>query len=154
MYGEGKVSWWVYILWRVISRHDVSFRMPKIVCHIHPALGIIRFGSNCSLWWSSVLQPATNRACTETHPRRLLIQFSPLDWTLRILFARFPHPETFPNLVVVQSTACRNFSSSSRQPLQTKMAPRSNLRIGLNKGYPTTSIPKTVKPSHKKGIKT
>jgi large subunit ribosomal protein L36e len=31
---------------------------------------------------------------------------------------------------------------------------RTNLRTGLNKGFPTTVIPKTVKPSHKKGIKT
>lgn len=38
---------------------------------------------------------------------------------------------------------------------RTKMAPtRSNLRVGLNKGFPTTPIPKAVKPSHKKGIKT
>ncbi|WOO76732.1 60S ribosomal protein L36 [Vanrija pseudolonga] len=31
---------------------------------------------------------------------------------------------------------------------------RSNLRYGLNKGHPTTVIPKTVKPSNKKGVKT
>ncbi|KAG1866548.1 ribosomal protein L36e [Suillus subalutaceus] len=29
---------------------------------------------------------------------------------------------------------------------------RSNLRQGLNKGYPTTAIPKTSRPSHRKGI--
>ncbi|KAJ8587426.1 ribosomal protein L36e [Rhizopogon salebrosus TDB-379] len=29
---------------------------------------------------------------------------------------------------------------------------RSNLRYGLNKGYPTTPIPKTTRPSHRKGI--
>ncbi|KAG2042361.1 ribosomal protein L36e [Suillus cothurnatus] len=29
---------------------------------------------------------------------------------------------------------------------------RSNLRQGLNKGYPTTAIPKTTRPSHRKGI--
>ncbi|KAK4684191.1 large subunit ribosomal protein L36e, partial [Tremellales sp. Uapishka_1] len=33
-------------------------------------------------------------------------------------------------------------------------APRSNLRFGRNKGRPTTVIPRAVKPSHKKGIKT
>ncbi|TIA84546.1 hypothetical protein E3P92_03462 [Wallemia ichthyophaga] len=26
-----------------------------------------------------------------------------------------------------------------------------NLRVGLNKGYPTTQLPKRVKPSHRKG---
>jgi large subunit ribosomal protein L36e len=31
---------------------------------------------------------------------------------------------------------------------------RTNLRTGLNKGYPTTTIAKVVKPSNKKGIKT
>lgn len=31
---------------------------------------------------------------------------------------------------------------------------RTNVAVGLNKGFPTTSIPKAVKPSHKKGIKT
>ncbi|KAK8854639.1 hypothetical protein IAR55_003378 [Kwoniella newhampshirensis] len=31
---------------------------------------------------------------------------------------------------------------------------RSNLRYGMNKGRPTSVIPKTIKPSHKKGIKT
>lgn len=30
---------------------------------------------------------------------------------------------------------------------------RSNLRFGANKGRPTTVIPKTVKPSHKKGTR-
>ncbi|KAI0375589.1 ribosomal protein L36e [Pilatotrama ljubarskyi] len=29
---------------------------------------------------------------------------------------------------------------------------RSNLRTGLNKGHPTTPIPKTVRPSHRKGV--
>ncbi|KAI0702883.1 ribosomal protein L36e [Cytidiella melzeri] len=29
---------------------------------------------------------------------------------------------------------------------------RSNLRVGLNKGHPTTAIEKTTKPSHRKGI--
>ncbi|KAG2156127.1 ribosomal protein L36e [Suillus clintonianus] len=29
---------------------------------------------------------------------------------------------------------------------------RSNIRQGLNKGYPTTAIPKTTRPSHRKGI--
>ncbi|KAG1755625.1 ribosomal protein L36e [Suillus lakei] len=29
---------------------------------------------------------------------------------------------------------------------------RSNMRQGLNKGYPTTAIPKTTRPSHRKGI--
>ncbi|KAH9943481.1 ribosomal protein L36e [Epithele typhae] len=29
---------------------------------------------------------------------------------------------------------------------------RSNLRVGLNKGHPTTAIPKTVRPSQRKGI--
>ncbi|KAF8138396.1 ribosomal protein L36e [Boletus edulis] len=29
---------------------------------------------------------------------------------------------------------------------------RSNLRYGLNKGHPTTGIPKTPRPSHRKGI--
>ncbi|KAI0921035.1 hypothetical protein AcW1_004852 [Taiwanofungus camphoratus] len=29
---------------------------------------------------------------------------------------------------------------------------RSNLRRGLNKGHPTTPIPKTVRPSQRKGI--
>ncbi|CAL1700794.1 unnamed protein product [Somion occarium] len=29
---------------------------------------------------------------------------------------------------------------------------RSNLRHGLNKGHPTTPIPKTVRPSQRKGI--
>ncbi|KAF9075719.1 ribosomal protein L36e [Rhodocollybia butyracea] len=29
---------------------------------------------------------------------------------------------------------------------------RSNLSIGLNKGHPTTAIPKTVRPSQRKGI--
>lgn len=29
-----------------------------------------------------------------------------------------------------------------------------DLRYGQNKGRPTTVIPKTVRPSHKKGIKT
>ncbi|KAI0353615.1 ribosomal protein L36e [Trametes cingulata] len=29
---------------------------------------------------------------------------------------------------------------------------RSNLRAGLNKGHPTTPIPKTVRPSNRKGI--
>ncbi|PSR75004.1 hypothetical protein PHLCEN_2v9418 [Hermanssonia centrifuga] len=29
---------------------------------------------------------------------------------------------------------------------------RSNLRVGLNKGHPTTPIEKAVKPSHRKGI--
>ncbi|ORX38328.1 putative structural constituent of ribosome [Kockovaella imperatae] len=40
--------------------------------------------------------------------------------------------------------------------VEMKSAPkeRSNLRYGLNKGHPTTVIPKTVKPSHKKGKKT
>ncbi|KAF8579314.1 60S ribosomal protein L36 [Ramaria rubella] len=28
---------------------------------------------------------------------------------------------------------------------------RSNLRVGLNKGHPTTALPKTAKPSHRKG---
>ncbi|GFZ50807.1 60S ribosomal protein L36 [Saitozyma sp. JCM 24511] len=32
--------------------------------------------------------------------------------------------------------------------------PRSNLRFGMNRGRPSTVIPKTVKPSHKKGKKT
>jgi large subunit ribosomal protein L36e len=27
-----------------------------------------------------------------------------------------------------------------------------DLRYGLNKGYPTTPIPKTTRPSHRKGI--
>ncbi|EIW68464.1 hypothetical protein TREMEDRAFT_44795 [Tremella mesenterica DSM 1558] len=31
--------------------------------------------------------------------------------------------------------------------------PRSNLRVGANKGRPTTVIPKAEKPSHKKGVK-
>ncbi|KAI0773457.1 ribosomal protein L36e [Irpex lacteus] len=29
---------------------------------------------------------------------------------------------------------------------------RSNLRVGLNKGHPTTPIEKQVKPSHRKGV--
>ncbi|KAI0091992.1 ribosomal protein L36e [Irpex rosettiformis] len=29
---------------------------------------------------------------------------------------------------------------------------RSNLRVGLNKGHPTTPIEKKVKPSHRKGV--
>ncbi|KAG2757334.1 ribosomal protein L36e [Suillus brevipes Sb2] len=29
---------------------------------------------------------------------------------------------------------------------------RTNMRQGLNKGYPTTAIPKTTRPSHRKGI--
>ncbi|KAK7695902.1 hypothetical protein QCA50_000541 [Cerrena zonata] len=29
---------------------------------------------------------------------------------------------------------------------------RSNLRVGLNKGFPTTPIPKTVRPSQRKGV--
>jgi len=29
---------------------------------------------------------------------------------------------------------------------------RSDTRRGLNKGHPTTSIPKSVKPSHRKGV--
>ncbi|KAJ4001107.1 60S ribosomal protein L36 [Lentinula boryana] len=29
---------------------------------------------------------------------------------------------------------------------------RSNLRVGLNKGHPTTPIPKTVRPSQRRGI--
>ncbi|KGB76267.1 50S small subunit ribosomal protein L36e [Cryptococcus deuterogattii 99/473] len=33
-------------------------------------------------------------------------------------------------------------------------AQRSNLRYGMNKGRPTTVIPKTVRPSNKKGVKT
>ncbi len=31
---------------------------------------------------------------------------------------------------------------------------RTDLRYGMNRGRPTTVIPKTVKPSHKKGVKT
>ncbi|EMD39939.1 hypothetical protein CERSUDRAFT_112182 [Gelatoporia subvermispora B] len=31
---------------------------------------------------------------------------------------------------------------------------RSNLSSGLNKGHPTTPIPKAAKPSYRKGIKT
>ncbi|KAK1927296.1 ribosomal protein L36e [Papiliotrema laurentii] len=34
------------------------------------------------------------------------------------------------------------------------VAARSNLRSGLNRGHPTTVIPRAVKPSHKKGVKT
>ncbi|BEJ14026.1 hypothetical protein CspHIS471_0312000 [Cutaneotrichosporon sp. HIS471] len=51
---------------------------------------------------------------------------------------------------------CAHRRPRSPQPSKIdEMAPtRSNLRIGLNKGYPTTVIPKAVKPSHKKGIKT
>ncbi|EJD01111.1 ribosomal protein L36e [Fomitiporia mediterranea MF3/22] len=30
---------------------------------------------------------------------------------------------------------------------------RNNTRRGLNKGHPTTAIPKSVKPSHKKGVR-
>ncbi|KAG6378652.1 casein kinase II regulatory subunit-domain-containing protein [Boletus reticuloceps] len=33
-----------------------------------------------------------------------------------------------------------------------KIMARSNLRYGLNKGHPTTAIPKTPRPSHRKGI--
>lgn len=29
-----------------------------------------------------------------------------------------------------------------------------DLRFGLNKGHPTTTIPKAVRPSNKKGVKT
>ncbi|KAF8826809.1 hypothetical protein HHX47_DHR5000827 [Lentinula edodes] len=42
-------------------------------------------------------------------------------------------------------TPCRNFSN-------LKTMARSNLSIGLNKGHPTTPIPKTVRPSQRKGI--
>nr|ODN86167.1 50S small subunit ribosomal protein L36e [Cryptococcus depauperatus CBS 7841] len=40
--------------------------------------------------------------------------------------------------------------------VQMSSAPtqRSNLRYGLNKGRPTTAIPKTTRPSNKKGVKT
>lgn len=40
-----------------------------------------------------------------------------------------------------------------RPSTEPKMA-RTNVAVGLNKGFPTTAIPKAVKPSHKKGIKT
>lgn len=43
--------------------------------------------------------------------------------------------------------------NANRQSTEPKMA-RTNVAIGLNKGFPTTAIPKAVKPSHKKGIKT
>lgn len=34
------------------------------------------------------------------------------------------------------------------------MANSTDLRFGLNRGRPSTVIPKTVRPSHKKGVKT
>ncbi|KAI5124929.1 hypothetical protein M0805_007356 [Coniferiporia weirii] len=39
-----------------------------------------------------------------------------------------------------------------RSPLKKKWPATVNTRRGLSKGHPTTAIPKSVKPSHKKGI--
>lgn len=42
--------------------------------------------------------------------------------------------------------------TSALTPPFFKMSSRSNLRYGLNAGRPTTSIPKVVKPSQRKGV--
>ncbi|THH02742.1 hypothetical protein EW026_g144 [Hermanssonia centrifuga] len=48
----------------------------------------------------------------------------------------------------VKARSCKPASN----PFKIKNMARSNLRVGLNKGHPTTPIEKAVKPSHRKGI--
>lgn len=38
--------------------------------------------------------------------------------------------------------------------VDTQLTQIPDLRYGLNKGHPTTVIPKAVRPSNKKGVKT
>lgn len=48
----------------------------------------------------------------------------------------------------------RLLSLSPSVPLRPPLRSHADLRSGLNKGHPTTTIPKAVRPSNKKGVKT
>ncbi|EAL19448.1 hypothetical protein CNBG3950 [Cryptococcus deneoformans B-3501A] len=48
----------------------------------------------------------------------------------------------------------KNSSTMADVDMSSAPAQRSNLRYGMNKGRPTTVIPKTARPSNKKGLKT
>lgn len=53
-----------------------------------------------------------------------------------------------------QSRWEKNSSKMADVNMSSAPAQRSNLRYGMNKGRPTTVIPKTARPSNKKGVKT
>ncbi|KAJ3488392.1 hypothetical protein NLI96_g2891 [Meripilus lineatus] len=65
-------------------------------------------------------------------------------------------PPILPPASGISRTSPEAFGMASISGIPLKLSDRTsskvNLRRGLNKGRPTTAIPKTVRPSHRKGI--